>query len=137
VDSIGGRIGCPDADLRLVLGVPDALLFVAYRVALGSFYLSLALLLVDGLPFANPPKQTGSFLGAPLIIGSIVAVVGMLLLQWYVVFQYRLAAIASVLAFAAAAYTMARISMRHLQTNVLYNLHTIASGRGTTFSEIE
>jgi hypothetical protein len=118
-------------------GVPDALLFVAYSVALGSFYLSLDLLLVDGLPFANPPKQTGSFLGAPLIIGNIVAVVGIVVLQWYVIFQYRLATIGSVVAFAAAAYAMTRVSIRHLQTNVLYNLHAIAGGRGAMFKEIE
>jgi len=118
-------------------GAPDALLFVAYSVALGSFYLSLGLLLVDGLPFANPPRQTGSFLGAPLMIGTIVAVVGIVVLQWYVIFQYRLATIASVLAFAAAAYAITRVSIIHLQTNVLYNLHAIASGRGVMFREME
>jgi hypothetical protein len=118
-------------------GAQDALLFVAYSVASGSFYLSLGLLLVDGLPFANPPKQAGSFLGAPLIIASIVAVVGIIMLQWYVIFQYRLATLASVLAFAAAAYAITRVSIMNLQTNVMYNLHAIASGRGVMFREIE
>jgi ABC-2 type transport system permease protein len=118
-------------------GIPDALLFVAYSAALGSFYLSLDLLLVDGLPFANPPRQTGSFLGAPLVIGNIVAVVGIVLLQRYVIFQYRLVTIGSVVAFAAAAYAITGVSIRHLQTNVLYNLHAIASGRGVMFKEVE
>ncbi len=118
-------------------GVLDALLFVAYCVALGSFYLSLCLLLVDGLPFANPLRQTGSFLGAPLIIASLAAVLGMLVLQWYVIFQYRLATIASVLVFVAAAYAISRVSLTHLQTNVLYNLHAIAGGRGVMFKEVE
>lgn len=118
-------------------GAPDALLFVAYSLALGSFYLSLGLLLVDGLPFANPPRQTGSFLGAPLIIASLAAVLGIVVLQWYVIFQYRLVTIACVLAFATAAYAIARVSMVNLQTNVMYNLHAIASGRRAMFKEIE
>ena len=72
-----------------------------------------------------------------MMIGIIVAVVGIVVLQWYVIFQYRLATIASVLVFTAAAYAITRISISHLQTNVLYNLHAIASGRGIMFREIE
>src|SRR5262249_17487193 len=51
-------------------GVRDAVLFFAYSLTVGSFYVSVELFLVDGLPFSNPPRQNFGFLAAPLVIGT-------------------------------------------------------------------
>jgi len=111
-------------------------LFAAYSLAVGSFYVSVELFLVDGLPFANPPKQS-SFLAAPLAFAAFVAAGLIVLFEWWFIFQNRLATIGASLVFAGAAYFISHVSFLNLETNVQYNLHRIASGRSAMFQEIE
>jgi hypothetical protein len=68
-------------------GMSDALIFVIYSLAVGSFYVSVALFLVDGLPFANPPKQTGGFLAAPLVFAAFAVAAVIIGLQLWFVFD--------------------------------------------------
>jgi hypothetical protein len=118
-------------------GALDAFLFLAYSLALGSFYVSVELFLVDGLPFANKPKGTGGFLAAPLLIGALLAALIIILLQWLFIFQDRLVTLGVVLVFAGLAYLTTRASLRTVEVNVLHNLHVIASGPTAMFQELE
>jgi hypothetical protein len=118
-------------------GIADALLLVVYSFGLGLFYVSAEMLLVDGLPFANPPKQGGAFLAAPLAFAALIVAAVIVALQWLFIFQNRFITLVMSLALAGIAFTVARLSLRHLQTNVEYNLHAIASGRTAMFQEVD
>jgi hypothetical protein len=118
-------------------GVGDALLFTGYSLALLTLYVAVELFLVDGLPFANPPTKGSGFLTAPLILASLLAAGIIVVLQWLFIFQNRLVTFGVSFVFIFAAYLVARMSLRNLETNVLHNLHVIASGRLALFQEIE
>jgi ABC-2 type transport system permease protein len=119
-------------------GIADSFLFAAYSIAVGSFYLSIELFLIDGLPFANPPEGMRGSMAAPLVILGIVGALVLVGLQWLFIFQSRFVTAGAVLVFGGAAYLIAQISLRYLQTNILHNLYVIASGRGSTamFKEV-
>jgi hypothetical protein len=118
-------------------GLGDALLFFTYSLALGSFYVSIELFLVDGLPFSNPPKRSGGFLTAPLMFGALIAAGIIVVLQWLFIFQDRFVTVGASLALAGLAYVIAQISLRNVEVNVLHNLHVIASGRTAMFKEVD
>ena len=46
-------------------GLADAVLFTAYSLAIGSFYLSIEIFFIDGLPFSNPPEAMKGTMAAP------------------------------------------------------------------------
>ena len=118
-------------------GFADALLFFMYSLAVGSFYLSVELFLVDGLPFSNPPERSSGFLTAPLVFGSLIVAIIIMALQWLFIFQDRLVTMGTVFVFAGLAYLIAQVSLRGVEVNVLHNLHVIASGRTAMFKELE
>jgi hypothetical protein len=117
-------------------GVGDAVLFAAYSIAVGSFYLSIEMFFVDGLPFANPPESLKGSMMGPLVIVSFIGGLVIVLLQWFFIFQSRLVTAAAVLVFTGAAYAIAHASLRYVETNVVHNLHLIATGRAAMFKEV-
>jgi hypothetical protein len=117
-------------------GPADAILFAVYSIAVVSFYLSWELLLIDGLPFANPPRAGRGGFAAPLVIAALIGAFIIVGLQWLFIFQSRFVTLGAALAFAGSAYLIARVSLRNLEVNVTYNLHTIASGPTTMFKEV-
>jgi hypothetical protein len=118
-------------------GVSDAILFAVYSIAVVSFYLSWQLLLIDGLPFANPPRAGRGTMAAPLVIAAFIGAFIVVGLQWLFIFQSRFVTLGAALVFAGSAYLVARVSLRNLEVNVAHNLHLIASGRTTMFKELE
>jgi hypothetical protein len=117
-------------------GIGDALLFMVYSLAIGSFYLSLELFLIDGMPFANPPEQLKGSMSGPLILVALLGASVLVLLQWLFVFQSRFVTAGAILVFIGGAYLLARVSIRYLEVNVLHNLHIIAMGRKGMFKEV-
>jgi hypothetical protein len=117
-------------------GAFDAMLFGAYSIAVVSFYLSWELLLIDGLPFANPPRAGRGSLAAPLVIAALIVAAILVVLQRFFIFQSRFVTLGAALVFAGGAYLMARVSLRNLEVNVMHNLHLIASGRSSMFTEV-
>jgi len=116
----------------------DALLFALYSVTVSSFYLSVELFIIEGMPFSNPPQSLKGSMAAPLVIAGLIGVLVVVGLQWLFIFQSRFVTAGAVLVFGGAAYLIAQISLRYLQTNILHNLYVIASGRGSTamFKEV-
>jgi hypothetical protein len=118
-------------------GIVDAMLFVAYSIALVSFYLSWQILLIDGLPFGSPPKAGRSSMTAPLVIAALIGAIILVALQWLFIFQSRFVTFGVALVFAGTAYLLvSKVSLRYLEVNVMHNLHVIASGRTAMFKEI-
>jgi hypothetical protein len=117
-------------------GIADAALFTVYSIAIGSFYLSIELFLIDGLPFANPPESMKGSMTAPLMIAALIGAGILVGLQWLFIFQSRFVTLGAILVFIGAAYVIAQVSMRYLQVNVFHTLHRIASGSTAMFKEI-
>jgi hypothetical protein len=120
-----------------VWGVADGLLFSAYSFAIVTLYAAVEIFLVDGLPFANPPRKGSGFLAAPLVIGAMLGAAILVVLQWLFIFQLRFVTLGATVVVALTGYLVARVSLRNLETNVLHNLHVIASGRTAMFEEVE
>ena len=118
-------------------GVEDALLFTAYSLGAGAMYLSVELFLMEGLPFGNPPRKGKGSLAAPLVFGAFIVAGIIVAFQWLWIFKSRAITVAATAAFVAIAFLISKVSLRNLETNVLHNLHTIASGPNTMFEEVE
>jgi hypothetical protein len=93
------------------------------------------LFLIDGLPFANPPRNMKGSLTGPLVIGGLVVAIAIATLQWVFIFS-RLVTTGAFLVFAGAAYVIGRTSLRYLEVSTLHNLHVIATGRTAMFKEV-
>jgi hypothetical protein len=117
-------------------GWKAAVLFSFFSAAVASFYLALEMLLISGLPFANPPKASRSATGLPvMLIGGMTA--GIFAgLQW-LVFQIWWVAIAAGLLLSLATWFVARITLRRLEGEMLLNLQTLRMGPTKMFQEME
>jgi hypothetical protein len=117
-------------------GIADAVLFTSYCLAVGSFYLSIEMFLIDGLPFSNPPEAMKGTMAAPLVILGIAGALILVGLQWLFIFQSKFVTAGAILVFAGTAYLLANTSLRYLEVNVLHSLHVIATGRTAMFKEV-
>jgi hypothetical protein len=115
----------------------DAVLFVAYSVALVSLYLAACMWLVDGLPFGSQPKTTRSTITFPLAVAAFVVIGIFVLLQFLIIFRDRLITLAATLVFGLAAYVIAQISLRTVEFYVKQNLRVISTGPARMFKEVE
>jgi len=114
-------------------GIADAALFTAYCISVGSFYLSIELFTIDGLPFANPPESMKGSMTAPLVIAGVIGTLILVGLQWLFIFQSRFVTAGAVLIFAGSAFLIATRSMRYVEAAVLHNLHVIGAGNNVMF----
>ena len=117
-------------------GIGDAMLFTVYSLAVGSFYLSVELFAINGLPFGSPPESLKGSLTGPLAIAGLIGAVILSVIQVFFIFQSRLLTAGAVVAFAGAAYLVAKTSLKYVEVNVLHNLHRIATGETGMFKEI-
>ena len=84
----------------------------------------------------NSLRSVTFFLAAAMIIAGIIFALVLTGLQWLFIFQSLLVTAGAILVFAGAAYLIAQTSCRYSETNVLHNLHVIATGRSRMFKEI-
>jgi len=117
-------------------GWRDACLFAGFSVIIVSCYLGLAMLLISGMPFANPFKASSAALGLPaLMLGGMVA--GLLgALQWFV-FQIWWVAIPAGVLLAVVTVVVARLTLRHLEGEIRLNLNTMQIGPMQMFKSLE
>jgi len=113
-----------------------AILFSSFTTVVATFYLALEILLISGLPFANPYKATRSALGLPvMMLGGMIA--GLLVgLQW-LVFQIWWVAIAAGLLLSLATWFTARLTLRQLENEIRLNLQTLRMGPTKMFKGVE
>jgi hypothetical protein len=96
-------------------GLVDAVLFATYGLAVASFLFGLQLLLVQGLPFSQPPRADRSAGLAPFILFGPVAAAVAWVLQGQLLFRSRLLTTAAAIVFAWLALTAARYAIGELE----------------------
>ncbi len=117
-------------------GWRDAVLFTGFSLVIVSGYLAVEMLLVAGIPFANPYKAAkGAFSFPMLIVGGIgAAILGVL--QWLVFQIWWLGAIAG-LALTVVVWFTAGATMSHAEEEIRRNLRALQVGPTQMFKEIE
>lgn len=103
-------------------GAPHALLFVAWSLCAASAYLSLELLLIDGVPFSrqtDPSRQTVGFI---MIFGSMMGIAIAVAIQHFLIFRYVTAVVLTGVALGAGTFFVTRASLDHLATAMRYDL---------------
>lgn len=117
-------------------GWKAALLFACFSLILVSCYIDLELLLISGLPFANPFKASRAALGVPVLVLGMMTAGFVVALQW-VVFQIWLVAVLLGAVLAVAAWLIARLTLRQLEGEIRWNLQTLQMGPTQMFKGIE
>jgi hypothetical protein len=119
-------------------GPVDSLVFTAYSLAISSLYLSATLRLLEGLPFATAPKpRAGGVVGLPLMLTAFAICGSFIALQYFFIFRSLAVTAAAALIAFGSAVALARNTLHGIQTNVLHNLHLLASGPTRMFSELD
>lgn len=103
-------------------GIRDASAFLAYSLAVSSFYVGLELRLVESVPFSRQPRASqGAMLLPLMIVGGLAAsLVGAL--QYYFVFRSLVATLATTAAVAVAAFFLIRSSLTSVGDSMRFDL---------------
>ncbi len=117
-------------------GVTQAALFIGYSASVASFYLSLALFLVDGLPFveAFAPHKAESMKLASL--GGVLCAVVLGGLQWILFHSMWLVAGAACI-FVLLAFAIGRAGRIRLEKEMGANLQRLSLGPQQIFRDLE
>ncbi len=115
-------------------GVFNAALFFTYSIALSSFYLALAFLFVEGLPFANAFKQSRSIEMTAPLMGSMVLMVILGVIQWLLFRSIQLALFATGAALVMVLIALP-ISMKRMEEKVHQNLQLLNLSPQNIFKE--
>jgi hypothetical protein len=124
------------AGLAWAWGIGHAALFVAYSAAVTSFYLSLTLRRIDGVPFTKQvdPAQGATLM--PLIMAAGIAAAAAVGLQYFVVFRSPAVVAAATAAIGAAAHFLTRAAIGALETSMRYNLALVSTEAGNLYKEV-
>jgi hypothetical protein len=117
-------------------GIAHALVFLAFSMAVGSFYLGLELRLIGGVPFSQQPVTSRGvyFMGIMLLGGLCVAIaVG---LQYALLFRSVAVVLLVSAALAGAAWVVTRASLGTFAVNMRYNLGLASAEVGPMFREV-
>jgi hypothetical protein len=117
-------------------GVQSAALFIAYSLAVASFYLALELRLIEGVPFSQQPQVAqGAMLLPYLVMGGLGAAlwVG---LQYYFLFRSPASALAATAIVAAGAYYLTRSSLRSLSSAMRFSLGLVSGESSFLYKEL-
>ena len=96
-------------------GVVDSLLFAAYSVTASSLLLSLQLLLVEGFPFASPPKAERANMLVPFILFGPVVFGIAWFVQGRLIFRSRPATVIATVVLGFAAKVVMEYALGRLQ----------------------
>lgn len=117
-------------------GPLDAMLFVAFSMAMASFYLGLELRLIEGLPFSKQPETTRSPFMVPLMLGGGLVMAAIVAVQYFVIFRSRLAVVGATAIVAAGAWAVTRVSLKALGESIRFHLGLFSAESGTIYHEI-
>jgi hypothetical protein len=117
-------------------GVTQAALFVAFSTALVSIYVSLAILFIDGVPFANAFKPTMAT-GMPMVyLGAALPIFFFVVIQWFV-FHSALLVLAMSFAMALLAFVIAHFTLERLEAKTRTNLTQLGFLPTEMFKELD
>jgi hypothetical protein len=112
-------------------------LFVAYSMAVASFYLALELRLIEAVPFSLQinPKRTVAELPLFLLAAVLISVaVG---LQYFLLFRNAATVAAAAAMVGAAAWHLTRGSLEGFAESMRYSLGLVSGESATLFREID
>jgi hypothetical protein len=118
-------------------GPADALLFIAFSLAIASVYLALELRLIEGVPFGKPVDTSRGAVVLPLMMagGMVIAIV--VAIQHFLLFHSRPLVLAATLLAAAAAYFLTRISLHTFEVAIRYHLGLVSQESTMLYKEID
>ena len=117
-------------------GPADALLFVAFSLAIASVYLALELRLVEGVPFGKPVDTSRGMILMPLMMAGGLVIAIMVALQHFLLFHSRPLVLAVTLLAAAAAWLLTRTSLDTFEVSIRYHLGLVSQESTTLYQEI-
>jgi len=107
-------------------GIQYAALFLAYSLAVASFYLGLELRLIEVVPFSKQPQVSRGAMMFPIMamggLGAALAVG----LQYFFIFYSQPRALTATAIVAAAAYFLTRSSLRSLSSSMRFSLGLVS-----------
>jgi hypothetical protein len=118
-------------------GPADALLFIAFSLAIASLYLALELRLVEGVPFGKPVATQQGMVLLPLMMGGGMVIAIMVAVQHFLLFHSRPLVLAVTLLAAAAAYFLARGSLHIFEVSIRYHLGLVSQESTMLYTEID
>ena len=118
-------------------GTGYAALFIAYSLAVASFYLGLELRLIEGVPFSKQPQVSQSAMMFPIIfIGGLGAALAVAL-QYFFLFHSLTRALTGTVIVAAGAYFLTCSSLRSLSSSMRYNLGVLSGESSFLYKAID
>jgi hypothetical protein len=117
-------------------GAVSAVIFVAYSLAVASFYLGLMLRLIEGVPFTRQPQVSGNYMMLPMLMAASVVMAGAVALQYFFVFRSVAAVLATTAGVAAAAWFLTRSSLDRLAGTMRYTLGLVSGESSFLYKEI-
>jgi hypothetical protein len=118
-------------------GPADALLFIAFSLAIASVYLALELRLVEGVPFGKPVETSQGMVLLPLMMAGGMVIAIMVALQHFLLFHSRPLVLAVTLLAAAAAYFLTRSSLKTFEVSIRYHLGLVSQESTMLYKEID
>jgi hypothetical protein len=117
-------------------GAIQGVLFTCFSVALISIYAGLAILLVDGFPFANAFKPSAAKAMPVIYLAAAIPALFFAAIQW-LVFHSALLVLVSITVLALLAYVIAHFSLGRLENTVRVNLTQLGFLPAEMFKELE
>ncbi len=117
-------------------GPADALLFIAFSLAIASVYLALELRLVEGVPFGKPVDTSRGMILIPLMMAGGLVIAIVVALQHFLLFHSRPLVLAVTLFAAAAPYLLTRSSLHTFEVSIRYNLGLVSQESTMLYKEI-
>jgi hypothetical protein len=118
-------------------GPADALLFIAFSLAIASLYLALELRLVEGVPFGKPVDTSRGMILVPLMMGGGMVIAIMVALQHYLLFHSRPLVLAATILAAATAWFLTRASLDTFEVSIRYHLGLVSQESALLYQEID
>jgi len=118
-------------------GPADALLFIAFSLAIASVYLALELRLVEGVPFGKPVETSQGMVLLPLMMGGGLVIAIVVAIQHFLLFHSRPLVLAVTLLAAAAAYFLTRGSLHTFEVSIRYHLGLVSQESTMLYKEID
>jgi hypothetical protein len=117
-------------------GVIHAVLYIFFSAALASLYAALALLFIEGLPFANAYKPSMAKAMPLVFLAAALPILFFAGIQW-IVFHNALLVLAMAIGLFLLAYGIAHVSLGRLENKVRVNLTMLGFVPTEMFREVE
>lgn len=115
-------------------GAAHGILFVSFSLALVSFYLSVTVFFIDGLPFSAKFKPSLASEQQSIIFFAAIPIIVMAALQWILFYDFYWV-LAATIALAALAWGVGRFSLKALEGKVQASLAQLGFGTQQIFRE--